>query len=422
MVPDQVFDQIPDLLKEPLTRRGGGIYRGRLDVANPQWVLNPDDLHATASVSIRDIANAGEGGLIWTDQVVQRGVRPERTEGAAVELSLADGFPDDKTYVFYPDKANAIADKLLEGDRSLKLSPLVWNLRPGHFQAAIDQTASGPYLYLYRGRIYLPDGHHRHQGILKAFRLWQDTPDDYPDFDSERQFTVDIYFMSRRDEAEYFFQKNWLPQQVDRSKSYDLTEQDGLSVLAKAVIEATPSLAGNVNRVTDRLGVSNPQVITLSTLREVMQTAVETDDLTSGEIEKLAPAIAAFWNMLADVRQELGRLDVDQRRESRKQSMAAQAVVMHGYAQLLRQFLRDADASDIESASAAWKPRLDALGPQRQYNHADPKWRGDFFSRENPLWQEIGVLQQTKRGGQAVSNVRQTRDQVGRVLTELTAV
>ena len=416
MVPQEVFDQVADLLPEPLQRRGGGIYRGRLDVPRPLWVPNPDDMHATASLSIRDIATAAEGGLIWTDQVVQRGVRPENQEDVPLELSLAEGYPDSSAYVFYPDKADAIATKLLEGQQGLKLSPLVWNLRPGHFQAAIDDSDGEEHLYLYKGRIYLPDGHHRHQGILKAFRLWEEAKSDYPAFDSEKQFTVDIYFMSRRDEAEYFFQKNWLTQQVDRSKSYDLTEQDSLSVLAKQVIDRAESLTGNVNRVTDRLAASNPQVITLSTLREVMQTAVETDALTPEEIEHLAPAIAQFWEMLAAVRPELGRLEVDERRESRRTSMAAQAVLMHGYAQLLRRFLHDVGTSDLPTAVATWKSRLDRLAPDKPYVHPGSRWRGDFFSRDNPLWQEIGVLQQTKSGGRAVSNVRQTRDQVGKTL------
>jgi hypothetical protein len=418
MAPREVFDAVPDLLPTPLERRGGGVYRGRLDIAHPLWVLNPDDLHATASISIRDIATAAENGLIWTDQVVQRGVRPERQEDVPVQLSLADGYPDSGSYVFNPDKADQIATKLLGGQPGLKLSPLVWNLRPGHFQAAIDDSGDEERFYLYRGRIYLPDGHHRHQGILKAFRLWDEAPDDYPNFDSERQFTVDVYFMSRRDEAEYFFQKNWLTQQVDRSKSYDLTEQDALSVLAKRVIEQSPSLTGNVNRVTDRLAASNPQVITLSTLREVMLSAVGTESLTSDEIDFLAPVIARFWEMLAEVRPELGHLEVDQRRESRRESMAAQAVLMHGYAELLRRFLSDVQEHDIEAAAADWASRVERLQADAAYRHSQPEWRGDFLSRQNPLWKELGVIQQTKSGGEAVSNVRQTRQQVGRALVE----
>jgi DNA-sulfur modification-associated len=420
VAPPELFNLVPDLLPQPLSRRGGGIYQGRFQVPNPQWLLNPDDLHATAAVTIRDLVVAAENRLIWTDQVVQRGIKPGREDGADVELCLDDGYPDPATYVFYPAKADEIAEKLLAGQSSLKLSPLVWNLRPGRFQAAVDQGTDPEQLYLYRGRIYLPDGHHRHQAIIKAYRLWEEAPGDYPDFDDERQFTLDIYFMSRRDEAEYFFQKNWLPQQVERSKSFDLTEQDALSVLAKSVIEQAPSLQGNVNRVTDRLAASNPQVVTLSTLREAMRTAVGTEALTEQEIANRSVALARFWEMLAEIRPELQRLAVDKRREARLHSMAGQAVMMYGYAELMRRYLHDVDAMGLDDAGAKWRDLLARLRADDLYTHDG--WSGDFLARANPVWRERGVLQTTKSGGETVSNVRQTREQVAQALVERLAL
>src|SRR5205809_6895571 len=94
---DQLFVMVPDLLPDPLERRGGGIYRGRFQVPDPQWLLNPDDLHATAALTARDIVTAVENRLVWTDQLVQRGIRPERETEAKVELCLADGYPDSST-------------------------------------------------------------------------------------------------------------------------------------------------------------------------------------------------------------------------------------------------------------------------------------------------------------------------------------
>lgn len=417
MAPESVFDQVPELLREPLERRGGGVYTGRFQVRAPKWLDNPDDLHATAALSVRDIVFAAENRLIWTDQVVQRGIKPGREKEAAVELCLDDGYPDTSLYQFYPDKADAIADRLLAGEPGLRLSPLVWNLRSGGFQAAVHTAHDEEQIYLYRGRIYLPDGHHRHQGILKAHRLWTEAPQDYPAFDPERQFTVDIYFMSRQDEAEYFFQKNTLPQQVERSKSFDLTEQDPLSVLAKRVIEHAPSLGGNVNRVTDRLAASNPQVITLSTLREVMKSIISDDGVTEDEIAELAPRLGSFWEELARVRSELGHLDVAERRNSRRQSMAGQAVLMYGYAELMRRFLLDVASEGEEAAIIAWQTRLKHLAPSESFHH-DSGWNGDFFDRDNPLWADLGVLQTTKSGGVTVSNTRQTRDQVAKALVE----
>lgn len=413
----ELFESVPDILPKPLERRAGGVYTGRFQVTAPQWMLNPDDLHATAALTVRDIATAADNGLIWTDQLVQRGIKPEAEgDNPAVELSLADGYPDSSEYVFDPEKASEIAQKLLGGDSTLRLSPLVWNLRPGHFQAAIDEGDGETQFYLYKGRIYLPDGHHRHQGIVRAFRIWEEAPHDYPDFDPNRLFTVDLYFMSRREEAEYFFQKNWLPRLVARSKSYDLTEQDPPSVLAKRVIAESESLKGNVNRVTDQLTAANPQVLTLSTLREMMSRVIDSDSLVEDEIEAKAKLLAVFWEMLVKVRPELGRLEAKERRDSRRQSMAGQAVTMYGYAELMRRFLVDVDEEGEGGATTAWTKHLKRLRAGQEYTHKKPKFSGDFFARHNPVWVERGVLQTTKSGKQTVSNTRQTRDQMAEAL------
>lgn len=419
MATDALFQEIPEIKPEPLQRRGGGIYTGRFQVPYPQWLLNPDDRHATAGLSIREIVEAAESRLIWTDQLVQRGIKPgkDNEQDIEVELPLEDGYPDPALYVFNADKADAIAERLLEGDPSLKLSPLVWNLRPGRFQAAINQEVDGEPLYLYSGRIYLPDGHHRHQAVLKAFKTWNEAQNEYPSFDPERQFTVDIYFMSRRDEAEYFFQKNYLPQLVERSKSFDLTEQDSLAVLAKRLIDEAPSLQRNVNRVTDRLVSSNPQLVTLSTLREMVKLAVGTDDLTEDEIEAKAALLATFWQALAGVRDELNPKDVAERRELRNNSMVGQAVSMFGYGELMKRYLAEAEAGDPEAVADRWRTELlPKLAATETYTHGD--WSGDLFDRKNPLWRERGVIQLTKSGGETISNTRQTREQMGQVLVE----
>lgn len=409
MPPSELFDLVPDILPEPIKRRGGGVYKGRFQLANPQWILNPDDRHATVSLTIRDIVTAAENGLIWTDQRVQRGVKPEREgDEPAVQLSLADGYPDVTVYVFDEEKADEITVKLLEGQDALKLSPLVWNLRPGAFQAAVDAEGERNFLYLYKGRIYLPDGHHRHQAILKAYRTWEEAPDEYPEFDPDRAFTVDLYFMTYQEEAEYFFQKNWLPRLVARSKSYDLTEEDPPSVLAKRLIEKTPSLQGNVNRVTDQLSAANPQLLTLSTLREMMTIVVDSESMTDQEIEEIAPILSSFWELLVEVRPELGLLDATKRRDSRQKSMAGQAVTMYGYAELMHRFLSEAQDKDLDTAAAKWQKRLATLAPGKSYKSG--KFQGDFFDRDNPLWEKIGVLQRTKSGRLTVSNTRQTRE------------
>lgn len=124
----------------------------------------------------------------------------------------------------------------------------MWNLRPKDFAAHWD--ASEQSIIFYSGKIYLPDSHHRQQAILKAVRTWRDAPSEYPRFTPTLQLKVELYFLSKEDEGNYFFDKNQRPKPVAKSKAYDLTTLDDLSLLAKAAISKSAALADNVNRVT----------------------------------------------------------------------------------------------------------------------------------------------------------------------------
>ncbi|MBL0164410.1 MAG: hypothetical protein IPP82_12430 [Xanthomonadales bacterium] len=231
-----------------------------------------------------------------------------------------------------------MVEKLLSGSK-LFLNPLVWNLRPGSFSAFYD--AGEREIYVYDGKIYLPDSHHRHQAILRAVRLWRESPDSFPRFDGKRQFKIELYFFDKEDEGNYFFDKNQRPRPTAKSKAYDLTTADDLSLLAKRVIEQSPSLAGNVNRVTDRLSSKNPSVMTLSTLREMMRTFASSDSIDEAEMEGMAIIASEFYEMLAKVRPALGQLILQDRYRTRSRSLAESAVTMHGYASLMKDFHAD---------------------------------------------------------------------------------
>jgi hypothetical protein len=306
-----------------------------------------------------------------------------------------------------------MAEKLLSGAR-VRLNPLVWNLRPGTFEAFYDSSTGR--LHLYRGRIFLPDSHHRHQAILRAVAASREAPADYPDFGPENQFTVEIYFMAVSDEAEYFFEKNQLGRRADRSRAYELTSQDTLALAAKRFIDLTPSLHSNVNRVTDRLTSKNAQIVTLSTLRTMVETFFsQGDPPTPAEAEEAATRMSQFYELLVEVRPELGVLELADRVAVRQQSLVDQAVMMHGYAALMRAYAAEF-GHEGRVATARWKRRLQRLSASEVYRSG--RWSGDFFSRDNPMWARVGVLQHTKSGRLAVSNTRQTRGVVAQALLE----
>ena len=401
--------------KTPKKTAHGGLYRGRFACQDVQWTGQTSDLFATFTITAEELADAAESRLLWTDQDVQRGIQPENEPRPDKELCLADGYPDTTKYIFDSENADEIAEKLLTGEK-LFLSPLVWNLRPELFEAYWDTKQKA--LYIYAGRIYLPDSHHRHQAIIKAVRTWRDAPREFPRFSGEKEFKIELYFLSREDEGNYFFDKNQRPKPTAKSKAYDLTTLDDLSLLAKRVIENSKNLQENVNRVTDRLTQRNPQVLTLSTLREMMKAFASSEALDSSELEGMAVVAASFYDMLAKVRSELGKLAIPPRRDVRNRLIVDSAVMMHGYAALMKDFNDDLPKLGVSKATAEWSRKLDRLRSDKQYSI--DRWTGDLFEKRNPLWRHVGIVKPGKDSAKlTVMNTGGARSECGRVLRQL---
>lgn len=403
--------QITGFLSTPKLDVHGGIYRGRLTLPGVQWTGDGIEAFATFTITADQLADAAENRLLWTDQSVQRGVNPAAPRGAPKELAVADGYPDRRTYIFDGANADDMTEKLLRGER-LFLNPLVWNLRPKEFTAYWDKDDDS--VYLYSGKIFLPDSHHRHQAILKAVRAWREHPKAYPKFTGDRQFKVELYFLDKDGEGNYFFDKNQRPKPTAKSKAFDLTTMDDLSLLAKRVINKSSHLSTGVNRVTDRLSKKSPHFITLSTLREMMKTFAGSEEIDEAELDGLAYIAADFFDMLADVRPELrGREGISESKN--EDSLASAAVVMHGYAALMKDYGTDIAKLGPSKAKEEWKGHLALLGPHEAFQ--DGSWSGDFFSKENPLWQRYGVVKPSGPTGKLnVVNNGGARAQTGRLM------
>jgi hypothetical protein len=410
--------EVKGFSKKSKKTAGGSLYYGRFTCPDVQWTGEHQELLATFTITAEELADAADSQLLWTDQDVQRGIKPGMPPATARELSVGAGYPDPQLYIFNAEKADDIAEKLLRGERVF-LSPLVWNLRPGTFEAFWDEKTSQ--IHLYNGRIYLPDSHHRQQGIIKAVRAHRESTTDYPRFSPSKQFKVELYFLSKADEGNYFFDKNQRPQPTAKSKAYDLTTLDDLSLLAKRVIEKSVALTDNVNRVTDRLTARNPQAITLSTLREMMKSFTPDDSLDEPEIDGLATVAATFYDLLAEIRSELGRMDQPGRKRVREVLVVDAAVMMHGYAALMSDFNAAIPDGGVRKATNEWRNKLERLGPDKHYSFN--QWSGDLFEKRNPLWQRLGVVKPGKDGKKlTVVNTGGARSACGRVLRQLVSM
>jgi DNA-sulfur modification-associated len=409
---------IKGFLPKPKRTAGSRVNKGRFTCYDVQWTGVGSDAFITFTITAEEIAAAAANNLLWTDQDVQRGIKPGLQNPPPRELSLADGYPDEQYYIFKSNNADDMVEKLLTGER-LFLNPLIWNLRPGFFSSYWDAESSD--VYIYDGKIYLPDSHHRQQAIIKALSIWRESPKEYPKFNSSKPFKVELYFLSREDEGNYFFDKNTRPMPTAKSKAYDLTTLDDLSLLAKAVIGKSKALEENVNRVTDRLTAKNPQVVTLSTLREMMRAFAPDNPLDSAEMDGLATIAATFYDMIANIRPELSKMNAQERHLVRTKYIVDSATMMHGYAALMRQFNESIAEVGLKKAVDEWKKKLQRFSRDQIYRF--DSWSGDLFEKKNPLWQQVGVVKPGRDGKSlTVLNTGAARGESGRVLKQMASL
>lgn len=407
------LNNIPGFLSEPKSNPSGSVYTGRLVLDDVQVTGAGDneDIVVTITVSVRQIYDAIIGRLLWTDQDVQRGILPEAVGKIDRELSLADGYPDEKKYVFKSQNADAMTEKLLYGEK-LYINPLIWNLRPNKFEAFYDNVKRQ--IYLYDGKIYLPDSHHRHQAIYKAAKTYDESPEEYPKFNWEKQYKVELYFFKKEDEGNYFHDKNQLTSQTARSKAFDLTTLDDLSTLTKKVIEATPFLKGNVNRITDTLSKKNPQLVTLSTLRQSIKSATSEEQINSTQMDGLTTIISTFYILFGKVRTEFYPAEIDKRNYIRENLLVAAPVFFQSYGDLISDFELEASERGLSVAENLWTEKLSKIGSDVKYTEGN--WTGDVFDFNNPLWLRLGVLKHGVSKRLNLTNNRSAKSQVTRAL------
>jgi hypothetical protein len=143
--------------------------------------------------------------------------------------------------------------------------------------------------------------------------------------------------------------------------------------------------------------------------------------LDSSELEGMAAVGARFYDMLALIRPELGKQELPERRKIREASLVESAVMMHGYAAVMRDYNADLGKFGTSKAGELWSKKLQRLSAKQTYSLG--KWSGDLFEKRNPLWRAIGIVKPGRDGKKlTVLNTGAARSECGRVLRQLLAV
>lgn len=336
-----------------------------------------------AVVTARDISQLYKTGFLKVDNDRQRGV-----DSVTGKRILDD------------EKVEKWAEQLLKGEAYL--GQLSWNFRKD--ETALDYDEEKRSLKIGAGAATIPDSGHRHMALVKA----AESAGRGSSFNLDRKVSVRIYNVPASEENRIFYAMNQEGKKADPTRSKWL-HRLGATKIAGALAEQCPSLKDNVDTIRDRLSKKNPRLCAFNTLSGAFETYwADCNPEEEAAFKTSVEFGVRFWNQLAAVRPELGKLDITRRKRVRETLLVDSALAISAYVAIARK-MHDRQIDLM---------RLNKLGQPvtitAKTAAGEEQREVDLFSRENPTWEQIGILvPSTKKTGEKVftlRNARQTRD------------
>jgi hypothetical protein len=346
-----------------------------------------------AVMTARDISQLYKTGFLKVDHDRQRGL-----DSVTGQRILDD------------EKVDRWAEQLVKGEAYL--GQLSWNFRKDETLLVYDEEKRS--LKIGAGAATIPDSGHRHMALLKA----ADSTGKGSSFNLDRKVSVRIYNAPASEENRIFYAMNQEGKKADPTRSKWL-HRLGAAKIAGALAEQCPSLRDNVDTIRDRLSKKNPRLCAFNTLSGAFEAYwgdCNPEDEAPFRVD--VEYAVQFWNKLAEARPELGKLDISRRKRVRETLLVDSALAIWAYVAIARK-MRD---RKVDLAT------LKKLGEPVTINGqtGEGERKVDLFSRENPVWEQIGVLvPSTKKTGEKVftlRNARQTRDAMLKTLEAVLAL
>jgi hypothetical protein len=336
-----------------------------------------------AVVTAHDISQLYKTGFLKLDDDRQRGI-----DSVTGKRILDD------------EKVEKWAEQLVSGEAYL--GQLSWNFRKDETSLEYDEDTRS--LKIGAGTATIPDSGHRHMALLKA----AESAGRGSSFKLDRKVSVRIYNVPASEENRIFYAMNQEGKKADPTRSKWL-HRLGATKIAGALAEQCPSLKDNVDTIRDRLSKKNPRLCAFNTLSGAFETYwADCNPEEEVAFKATVDFVALFWNKLAAVRPELGRLDISRRKRVRENLLVDSALAISAYVAIARKMYdRHVDLSRLEKLGQPVTATIKKPAGEEQREV-------DLFSRENPIWEQIGILvPSAKKSGEKVftlRNARQTRE------------
>jgi hypothetical protein len=299
------------------------------------------------------------------------------------------------------EKVERWAEQLVKGEAYL--GQLSWNFRKD--ETSLEYSEETRSLKIGAGAATIPDSGHRHMAILKA----AESASKGSSFKLDRKVSVRIYNVPASEENRIFYAMNQEGKKADPTRSKWL-HRIGATKIAGALAEQCPSLRDNVDTIRDRLSKKNPRLCAFNTLSGAFETYwADCNPEEEASFKDHVNYAVEFWNKLATVRPELRKLDITRRKLVRETLLVDSALAIAAYVAIARRMREQGtDLSLLEKLAQPVSVAMKTEATEHESRQVD------LFSRENPIWEQIGVLvPSTKRTGEKVftlRNARQTRD------------
>lgn len=345
-----------------------------------------------AVMTAHDISQLFKTGFLKVDDERQRGI--DSVTGKQVR--------DD-------EKVERWAEQLLKGEAYL--GQLSWNFRKDETTLEYDEEKRS--LKIGAGAATIPDSSHRHMALLKA----AESVNRGSSFRLDRKVSVRIYNVPAAEENRIFYAMNQEGKKSDPTRSKWL-HRLGATKIAGALAEQCPSLKDNVDTIRDRLSKRNNRLCAFNTLSVAFETYWA--DCNPEEEETFKASVyyvIQFWNKLATVRPELARLDIARRKRVRETLLVDSALAISAYVAIARKMQdQQIDLARLERLGEPVTVTVKSAAGEEQREV-------DMFSRDNPVWEQIGILvPSTKKSGQkafTLRNARQTREAMLKTLEKV---